>query len=85
ISFDFMRIHLSDLPRACELVPVFESMFYDEWLNMKKRQTRREQEPDYFAKNTRMIESKRKFMSGRTSPSNTDKTQSTTKNNTSPR
>ncbi|CAF0999116.1 unnamed protein product [Adineta steineri] len=85
ISFDFMRIHLSDLPRACELVPVFESMFYDEWLNMKKRQTRREQEPDYFAKNTRMIESKRKFMSGRTSPSNSDKTQSTTKNNTSPR
>ncbi len=63
ISFDFMRIHLSDLPRACELVPIFESMFYDEWLNMKKRQTRRDQEPDYFTKNTRMIESKRKFVS----------------------
>jgi hypothetical protein len=38
-------------------------MFYDEWLNMKKRQTRRDQEPDYFTKNTRMIESKRKFVS----------------------
>jgi ribonuclease Z len=63
ISFDFMRIHLSDLPRACELVPIFESMFYDEWLNMKKKQTRRDQEPDYFTKNTRMIESKRKFVS----------------------
>ncbi|CAF3464566.1 unnamed protein product [Rotaria sp. Silwood1] len=75
ISFDFMRIHLSDLPRACELVPIFESMFYDEWLNMKKKQTRREQEPDYFTKNTRMIESKRKFMSGRTSPSNKNVTQ----------
>jgi ribonuclease Z len=60
ISFDFMRVHLSDLPRACELVPVFESMFYDEWLTMKKRQTRREQEPDYFTNNSRMIESKRK-------------------------
>ncbi len=58
-----MRIHLSDLPRACELVPIFESMFYDEWLNMKKKQTRRDQEPDYFTKNTRMIESKRKFVS----------------------
>jgi ribonuclease Z len=63
ISFDFMRVHLSDLPRACELVPIFESMFYEEWLNMKKRQTRREQEPDYFTKNTRMIESKRKIVS----------------------
>ncbi|CAF1230165.1 unnamed protein product, partial [Rotaria sordida] len=63
ISFDFMRIHLSDLPRACELVPIFESMFYDEWLIMKKKQTRREQEPDYFTKNARMIESKRKFVS----------------------
>lgn len=63
ISFDFMRLHLSDLPRACELVPIFESMFYDEWLTMKRRQTRREQEPDYFAKNTRMIESKQKFVS----------------------
>jgi ribonuclease Z len=63
ISFDFMRVHLSDLPRACELVPIFESMFYDEWLTMKKRQTRREQEPDYFTNNTRMIESKRKFVS----------------------
>lgn len=63
ISFDFMRLHLSDLPRACELVPIFESMFYDEWLTMKKKQTRRELEPDYFSKNTRMIESKRKFVS----------------------
>jgi ribonuclease Z len=63
ISFDFMRLHLSDLPRACELVPIFESMFYDEWLTMKRRQTRREREPDYFTKNTRMIESKRKFVS----------------------
>jgi hypothetical protein len=62
ISFDFMRVHLSDLPRACELVPIFESMFYDEWLTMKKRQTRREQEPDYFTKNTRMIEAKRKHV-----------------------
>ncbi|UJR08657.1 hypothetical protein I4U23_012916 [Adineta vaga] len=79
VSFDFMRIHLSDLPRACELVPIFESMFYDEWLILKKRQTRREQEPDYFAKNTRMIESKRKFMSGRSSPSNTSPSQSTGK------
>ncbi|CAF0819832.1 unnamed protein product [Adineta ricciae] len=69
ISFDFMRIHLSDLPRACELVPIFESMFYEEWLTLKKRQTRREQEPDYFAKNTRMIESKRKHMSGKSSSS----------------
>ncbi|CAF2643244.1 unnamed protein product [Rotaria sp. Silwood2] len=75
ISFDFMRIHLSDLPRACELVPIFESMFYDEWLSMKRKQTRREQEPDYFSKNTRMIESKRKFMSGRASPSNKNATQ----------
>ena len=56
ISFDFMRLHL---------VPVFESMFYEEWLTMKKRQTRREQEPDYFANNTRMIESKRKHVSER--------------------
>jgi ribonuclease Z len=63
ISFDFMRVHLSDLPRACELVPIFESMFYDEWLSMKKKQTRREQEPDYFTNNTRMIESKRKHVS----------------------
>jgi ribonuclease Z len=63
ISFDFMRLRLADLPRACELVPVFESMFYDEWLTMKRRQTRREQEPDYFTNNTRMIESKRKFVS----------------------
>ncbi len=62
ISFDFMRVHLSDLPRACELVPIFESMFYDDWLTMKKKQTRREQEPDYFANNTRMIESKRKHV-----------------------
>jgi len=85
ISFDFMRIHLSDLPRACELVPIFESMFYDEWLTMKKRQTRREQEPDYFTKNTRMIESKRKFMSGRTSPSNTNTTQSEASNTASSR
>jgi hypothetical protein len=29
---------------------------------MKKRQTRREQEPDYFTKNTRMIEAKRKHV-----------------------
>jgi hypothetical protein len=58
-----MRVHLSDLPRACELVPIFESMFYDEWLSMKKKQTRREQEPDYFTNNTRMIESKRKHVS----------------------
>jgi hypothetical protein len=65
ISFDFMRFHLSDLPRACELVPIFESMFYDEWLTMKKKQTRREQEPDYFTNNTRMIESKRKSVSER--------------------
>ena len=63
ISFDFMRVHLSDLPRACELVSVFESMFYDEWLSMKKKQTRREQEPDYFTTNARMIESKRKHVS----------------------
>ena len=40
-------------------------MFYEEWLNMKKRQTRREQEPDYFTTNTRMIESKRKSVSER--------------------
>lgn len=65
ISFDFMRLHLSDLPRACELVPIFESMFYDEWLTMKKRQTRREQEPDYFTNNERMIESKRKHVNER--------------------
>ena len=65
ISFDFMRIHLSDLPRACELVPIFESLFYDEWLTMKKKQIRREQEPDYFTNNTRMIESKRRFVSER--------------------
>lgn len=60
ISFDFMKVRLCDLPRACALVPVFESMFYEEWLQMKKRQTRREQDPDYFANNARMIESKRK-------------------------
>lgn len=63
ISFDFMRVHLSDLPRACALVKVFESMFYEEWLMMKKRQTRREVEPDYLENNTRMIESKRKLVS----------------------
>ena len=63
ISFDFMRLHLSDLPRACELVPIFESMFYEEWLMMKKRQTRREQEPNYFTTNARMMESKRKYVS----------------------
>ena len=62
ISFDFMRVHLSDLARACALVPIFESMFYEQCLNMKKRQTRRDQEPDYFNKNTRMIESKQKFV-----------------------
>lgn len=62
ISFDFMRVHLSDLPRACELVPIFESMFYEEWLMMKRKQTRRELEPDYFQKNARMMESKRKFV-----------------------
>ncbi|CAF4280380.1 unnamed protein product, partial [Rotaria sordida] len=64
-----------------ELVPIFESMFYDEWLIMKKKQTRREQELDYFTKNTRMIESKRKFMSGRTSPSNKNSTQTDTNTN----
>ncbi|CAF3990875.1 unnamed protein product, partial [Rotaria magnacalcarata] len=80
ISFDFMRFHLSDLPRACELVPIFESMFYEEWLNMKRKQTRREQEPDYFTKNTRMIESKRKFMSGKTSASSKNATPSKTTN-----
>ena len=63
ISFDFMRVRLSDLPRAAELVPIFESMFYEEWLMMKKRQTRREQEPDYFTTNARMMESKRKLVS----------------------
>jgi len=60
ISFDFMRLHLSDLPRACEVVPIFESMFYEDWLTMKKRQTRREQEPDYFTNNARMIEAKKR-------------------------
>ncbi|CAF3759123.1 unnamed protein product [Rotaria socialis] len=80
ISFDFMRFHLSDLPRACELVPIFESMFYDEWLSMKKKQTRRDQEPDYFTKNTRMMESKRKFMSGKTSTSSKNATPSKTTN-----
>ena len=62
ISFDFMRVRLADLARACALVPIFESMFYEECLNMKKRQTRRDQEPDYFNKNARMIESKQKLV-----------------------
>ncbi|CAF3480283.1 unnamed protein product, partial [Rotaria sp. Silwood2] len=30
ISYDLLRIHLSDLPRACELVHIFEGKFYDE-------------------------------------------------------
>jgi len=41
-------------------VPIFESMFYEDWLTMKKRQTRREQEPDYFTNNARMIEAKKR-------------------------